>query len=95
MAKQKQVLITVEGFVQGVGFRFFVFQLGKSRGLKGWVRNRINGSVEIVAQGDADDLEFLLEELDRGPQMAQVSKVNAEWSDELEDLPSFTVLTTK
>ncbi len=94
MARYKQVRATVEGFVQGVGFRFFVFQLGKSLNLKGWVRNRINGSVEVFAQGNDADLKFLLEELRRGPHMAQVSNVEADWSIKLEDLPSFTILDT-
>ena len=53
----------VKGFVQGVGFRFFVFQYGVNLNLNGWVRNRINGQVEVLAEGPKDTLDKLLEKL--------------------------------
>jgi acylphosphatase len=94
MTKQRQLHVIVKGYVHGVGFRFFVLQSAKSRNLKGWVRNRMDGSVEVKAQGYASDLEILLSQLEKGPEMAQIMEIQKKWNDELEDLPSFTVLTT-
>jgi acylphosphatase len=70
----------VHGRVQGVGFRFFVQRQALERGLKGWVRNLDSGSsVEVMAEGPRPALEGLLEDLRRGPPMAWVERVQAEW----------------
>ncbi|HSS94322.1 MAG TPA: acylphosphatase [Candidatus Dormibacteraeota bacterium] len=70
----------VRGDVQGVGFRFFLMREGRALGLRGWVRNRDDGTVELVAEGQRPDLERLLESARRGPSQARVSDVRAEWS---------------
>jgi len=85
----------VQGSVQGVGFRFFIYQTGLNLQLYGWVRNRINGNVEILAEGSRDKLDTLLREARKGPQMAQIDKVDVEWQKSRNDLPSFTILQTK
>ena len=84
-----------KGIVQGVGFRFFVFQTGITLQLNGWVRNRINGDVEILAEGPREKLDILLREIRRGPQMAQVVKVEVDWQLPLDDLPPFTILASE
>jgi len=48
----------VFGRVQGVGFRFFTLQQAGKLGLKGTVRNRIDGSVEVIAQGTEDQISL-------------------------------------
>jgi len=85
----------VQGSVQGVGFRFFVYQTGLNLQLHGWVRNRINGNVEILAEGSREKLNTLLREIRKGPQMAQIVKVDVEWQKSRNDLPPFTILQTK
>jgi len=85
----------VQGFVQGVGFRFFVYQTGVNLQLHGWVRNKINGSVEILADGPKKKLDTFLKEVRKGPQMAQVVKVDVEWQKSKNDLSPFTILQTK
>jgi len=85
----------VQGYVQGVGFRFFVYRAGLDLQLQGWVRNRINGNVEILADGPKKKLDALLEYIRKGPQMAQVVKVNVEWQKSKNDLSPFTILQTK
>lgn len=85
----------VQGTVQGVGFRFFIYQTGLNLQLYGWVRNRINGNVEILAEGSREKLDILLKETSRGPQMAQIDKVDVEWQKPRNDLPPFTILQTK
>ena len=85
----------VQGAVQGVGFRFFIYQTGSNLRLYGWVRNRINGNVEILAEGSREELDTLLRETRKGPQMAQIDKVDVEWQKSRNDLPPFTILQTK
>jgi acylphosphatase len=79
------------GLVQGVGFRYFVLLHGHQRGLRGWVRNRPDGSVECVAEGPRPVLEHLLEDLRDGPRCARVSRVDVEWQAPRGDLRAFGV----
>lgn len=65
----------VSGRVQGVGYRGFVQVEALSLGLKGWVRNRFDGTVELVAAGPAADREELVRRLRIGPAAARVVNV--------------------
>jgi len=69
----------VYGRVQGVGFRHFVNQQARALGLRGWVRNRRDGSVEVVAEGSRPALDALLAALYEGPPAARVRAVEARW----------------
>jgi len=71
----------IEGTVQGVGFRYFVQENAIRLNLSGWVRNRWDGTVEVIAEGDRQDLEKLLQVLRRGPRASTVSGVHPEWQD--------------
>lgn len=68
----------ISGKVQGVGFRHFTRQAARSLGLRGWVRNCRDGSVEAVAEGDPGSLDQFLEELQKGPRPAKVEGVKTE-----------------
>lgn len=68
----------VSGRVQGVGFRAFVVEAARGLGLAGWVRNRADGRVEAVAEGEQAALERLAEALARGPLLARVDRVETE-----------------
>ncbi|HZU76792.1 MAG TPA: acylphosphatase [Dehalococcoidia bacterium] len=71
----------VYGRVQAVGFREFVRRNAESLGLSGWVRNLPDGrSVEVQANGDRRRLELLLERLRQGPRLAQVTRLEHEWT---------------
>jgi acylphosphatase len=85
---------TVEGRVQGVGFRAFVEQSAETLNLKGWVRNRWEGSVEVVAEGERQDLEKLLAALRRGPRASGVSDVRFEWLPATGEFTYFSVRMT-
>ena len=69
----------VEGRVQGVSFRYFVIHNANRYGVTGWVRNRENGDVEVVAEGPRSELDRLLTDLRRGPSAALVTDVRVEW----------------
>lgn len=67
--------VIVEGRVQGVGFRAYVEREARARGLRGWVRNRSDGSVEAVFSGEEEDVESMLVACHRGPRMSLVRDV--------------------
>jgi acylphosphatase len=68
----------VTGLVQGVGYRYFVFNTARKLGLSGWVRNCADGSVEVEAQGERAVLAQLISQLNTGPRWAQVSHVETQ-----------------
>jgi acylphosphatase len=72
----------VYGDVQGVGFRYYVQRRAEEMGLAGWVGNRRDGTVEVVAEGSRAALGRLLELLSKGPGLADVDRVDAEWGKE-------------
>jgi acylphosphatase len=69
----------VRGWVQGVGYRDFASREAMRLGLKGYVRNSSDGSVEIEAEGERSDLERFLDILRAGPPFAEVREVEAVW----------------
>lgn len=64
--------LSVRGRVQGVGYRAWAAEEATKRGLEGWVRNRRDGSVEIVIAGPADIVSAMIEAARRGPWAARV-----------------------
>jgi len=87
----KQLRIKIEGVVQGVFFRAFVQETAQNLGLKGYVKNMPDGSVEAVAQGSDDRLQKLVEECKKGPEGSRVDKVETE-DQEPEELTGFQIL---
>jgi acylphosphatase len=83
----------VQGRVQGVGFRWFVQREASELGLHGWVRNTEDGDVELVAAGEAADLDELRASLRRGPRGSRVDRVieHALAEREARDLESFRI----
>jgi acylphosphatase len=69
----------VAGRVQGVGFRATTISVARRLGLAGWVRNLVNGEVELEAEGPRAALEELLASLALGPRGARVDGVYPEW----------------
>jgi acylphosphatase len=83
-----RVRYTVEGRVQGVGFRFYARRTAEALGISGWVRNRPDGGVEALAQGTREALDSFRSALEKGPPGAMVTEIHSsEISDEVE-LPS-------
>ncbi len=80
-AAKAQVRLVVHGRVQGVGFRFATVHEARALGLTGCVRNLVNGSVEMRAEGERARLEMLVAWAHSGPRAAHVIKVEEEWSD--------------
>jgi acylphosphatase len=84
----------IEGRVQGVGFRYFVLNAAQVYDLAGWVRNRYDGRVEVVAEGELENLNRLLGELRRGPLSSDVRKVDYAFEEARGEFERFSVLST-
>ena len=75
----KAVRVVVGGLVQGVGFRWYVKRVADDYGVKGFVRNLYDGSVEAVAEGDSSAVHGFVDEVKVGPSSAHITGVNIEW----------------
>ena len=84
---ERTVHLIIHGLVQGVGFRYSLCREADTLGLRGWVRNRRDGSVEALAGGAATAVALLIEWAHRGPPSAQVIRVEVLDSN-ADDLPS-------
>jgi acylphosphatase len=81
----------VRGRVQGVGFRWFVESEARQLGLAGWVRNNIDGSVEVLAMGNDQQLANLRDRLQRGPRAARVDQVEVLPAEPIAGLETFRI----
>ena len=76
-----QVTLVITGYVQGVGFRWYVQREATALGLAGEVCNRHDGAVVVEAQGPREALEQLVERVRLGPAAAADVAVDARWSE--------------
>jgi acylphosphatase len=83
----------VRGRVQGVGYRWFVQREASRLRLDGWVSNRSDGGVEVVAEGAPDDLELLVATLREGPSGAEVRDVEVGYEPARGDIAGFSIRT--
>jgi acylphosphatase len=72
----ESIHLEIGGRVQGVGFRWYVMDKARELGLKGWVRNRPDGKVEVAACGPASELALLESAIRDGPAGARVEHVS-------------------
>jgi acylphosphatase len=90
MAK-KRVHVEIHGYVQGVGFRYFARETANELGLIGWVRNRSDGAVEVVAEGEEGRLARFVGLLKQGPFRADVESTDVTWSEPTGEFDRFYV----
>jgi len=81
--------LRIHGRVQGVFYRGWAIQAARALDLSGWVRNREDGTVEMVISGDEDEVRTMTERAHRGPPAARVERVDVEEMEE-EVAPGFT-----
>jgi acylphosphatase len=74
-AAKKTVRVRITGQVQGVGYRIWATRAAASLGIRGWVRNRSDGSVEALVTGAADDVTAMIEACGKGPSGAWVAEI--------------------
>ena len=84
-------LLRIHGKVQGVGYRFFATRVARRLGLKGWITNTRDGSVEAAVEGEKSAIDEWIEELKEGPRYAEVTNIEQETKDYSGRLPDFDV----
>jgi acylphosphatase len=87
----KQVHLFVRGRVQGVYFRASAQREARRLGLTGWVKNRADGAVEILAEGDEEAIKELIGWAHRGPGASRVDAVDVRWRSFTGDFPDFRI----
>lgn len=83
--------VYVYGRVQGVFFRASTRDEAKAIGIKGWVKNRHNGSVEAVFEGEKDTVDKIVKWCKKGPAGAYVERVDVSWDKYLGEFDEFTI----
>ena len=82
---------TIEGEVQGVGFRYSAMREANGRGIVGWVRNTQDEAVEVWAEGGEADLAAFRDWLETGPPHARVDRVVLSWEKPAGAFNSFSI----
>jgi acylphosphatase len=92
MAENVRVRAVISGRVQGVAFRFETQYAAERIGVRGWVRNRPDGTVQALFEGERERVEEMLAWCRRGPALARVTAVDVTWEDYRGDLAEFRIL---
>ncbi|WP_053361576.1 acylphosphatase [Bacillus sp. FJAT-27251] len=86
-----QLQIVVTGKVQGVGYRYYAQMMAVQHGITGWVRNRPDGSVEMLTSGTKENLDLFLKEIRSGSPFSSVDEMRIEEKQHKERYNSFTI----
>lgn len=89
--EKSRVHLIIKGYVQGVFYRASTRDTAVRLGLKGWVRNLPDGSVEVVFEGPVDKIQQAIHWCREGPPGASVLKISEKWQDYTDDYDSFEV----
>ncbi len=90
----KKIRAVIRGKVQGVFFRMETQEAARRIGVNGWVRNRRDGSVEVLIAGDVEKVDAMLAWCRKGPSMARVDDIETQAIDDQEDHTDFIVRPT-
>jgi len=88
---KKQVVLKIHGKVQGVFFRATSQAEARKLNLSGWVKNELDGTIRITAEGEDKDLKRFIEWCKYGPDNAEVEKVDVWWHEPTQHLTDFMV----
>ena len=91
MDYNKTFRLLISGRVQGVGFRYFAEDQAQRYNITGYVRNTFNNKVEIVCQGNQQDLKLFFLSLKKGPTFANITDFHIESFDNLEQYKHFEI----
>lgn len=78
---KKMVHLKLTGYVQGVGLRYSVYHMAHKFNITGYVKNLYDGSVEVVAEGNEDNIRDLIYYIKNGLRWADVENVDEKWSE--------------
>ena len=88
----KRVHLFIKGRVQGVFFRAAAQREARRLGITGWVKNRNDGSVEIVAEGEEDSIKEIVGWSNHGPSAARVDNVDVRWRGYTGEFSEFAIV---
>ncbi|MDA8218764.1 MAG: acylphosphatase [Dehalococcoidales bacterium] len=83
--------VRIDGYVQGVFFRSTARTVASAHGVKGWIHNRPDGSVEAVLEGDEADIASMIDWCRQGPAGALVESVEVDWEPPTGEFATFAV----
>ena len=89
---KKRLSAVVGGRVQGVGFRYFIYRKAKNLKVSGWVKNRPDGKVEALIEGEEVDLEKMAFEFRQGPSGSRVDECELVWKPYTQSFTSFNLV---
>ena len=89
---QKRIQLLIRGRVQGVYFRAAAMREARRLGITGWVRNRPDGCVELLAEGEEDAIKELSSWANHGPSAARVDGVDIRWRGYTGEFPEFQIV---
>ncbi len=88
----KRVILNAQGKVQGVSYRLHIKKRANQIGLKGCVRNKPDGSVEIIAEGDQKLIDELIHEARKGSFLARVDNLDIKYEEPSDDYDDFLMV---
>lgn len=88
----KRANLIISGNVQGVGYRSWAVSKARESHLTGWVKNRSDGSVEIVAEGERDEIENFIDICWEGPEAAWVEDIKISWGEASNTARDFSII---
>ncbi len=91
IGERKSIRLMLAGRVQGVGFRYFVLTIAREMKIRGWIRNRSDGRVEIVAEGPEERLHQFVDKVKGGTPFSRIHKVDIEKNVSHEPFSSFEI----
>ncbi len=83
--------VIIEGRVQGVFFRYHTQEMAYRLGIKGWVKNRRDGRVEAVFEGERNRVNQMIEWCHHGPPEARVTGVRVTWEEHTGEFQDFSI----
>ena len=86
-----QYEITISGKVQGVGYRYFAVRKATEMGITGWVKNSVDGSVIIVAQGIEEEIKTFIDYLHIGTTRSRFDQISKVKFNTLSNFDTFSV----
>lgn len=86
--------IFISGRVQGVGFRYATYRQARRQGVRGWVRNRRDGRVEVLLHGDTAAVGRVIAWCRQGPAGAAVENIEVSWEEFSGEPPEFEIMET-
>lgn len=90
-AEKTRAEVVINGRVQGVWFRATTCEMARSLGLTGWVKNRWDGKVGAVFEGEPSRVRQMVSWCHRGPDLARIESVDVQWKEATDEFADFGV----